>query len=199
MTTSRTDRISLWRTPTRITDELIVTGDLKADTAEHQLNEWVAAGVDTIIDVRGEWNDRVLVAQWAPQLEYVHLPTHDNGGRQPDAWFADGVSAVRDALARRPSATILIHCHMGVNRAPSLAFAVMLDLGWAPIEALDRLRAARPIVGIAYADQAINWFHRSRGSSDALRRADRDAVRQWMHDNTADTSWIISRIRRSDI
>jgi len=76
---------------------------------------------------------------------------------------------------------------------------VMLDLGWAPIEALDRLRAARPIVGIAYADQAIDWFHRSRGSSDALRHADRDAVRQWMHNNTADTSWIISRIRRSDI
>lgn len=196
MTTSQTDRTSLWRTPTRITDELIVTGDLKGDRAAEQLAEWTAAGVGTIIDVRGEWNDIELVGELAPHLNYVYLPTHDNGGRQSDAWFANGVQAVRDALRSQPGSTVLIHCHMGVNRAPSLAFAVMLDQGWAPIEALVRLRAARPIVGIAYAQQAIDWFHRSRGSSETVRNYDVDAVRQWMRNNTSDTSWIISRIRR---
>ena len=61
----------------------------------------------------------------------------------PDAWFDRGVAFALDALAR-PGTKVLSHCHMGINRGPSLAYAVLLALGTDPVEALDALRRARP-------------------------------------------------------
>lgn len=43
----------------------------------------------------------------------------------PDEWFWDGVDFAFEALAD-PDAQILAHCHMGINRGPSMAFAERL-------------------------------------------------------------------------
>jgi predicted protein tyrosine phosphatase len=94
-----------------------------------------------------------------------------------------------------PNRRIVVHCHMGVNRGPSMGFAILLALGWDPIEALDAIRAARPIARVLYADDAISWWLRRNGASAADVSAGISAVQRWHYDNPLDTSWVISRIR----
>jgi len=186
-----------WRTLCFVTDQLIVTGDLHArrDLAEKQLDDWAAAGVTHIVDVRGEWNDAALVKECHPQITYLHRPTHDNGGRQDDEWFTSGTSAIVDAMRADSKNTVVVHCHMGVNRAPSLAFAALLEMGWPVEEALNSIRRARPIAGILYADQAIDWFARRHCICNSERIKLRRSVSEWLAANPIDSRWVMSRIR----
>jgi dual specificity phosphatase 3 len=193
------DPASWWRRLGWVTDRIAVSGDLPhdRDQARRQLDEWRAAGVTHIVDVRGEWNDASFVAAEAPELTYHWLGTHDHGGGQPDDWFAAGVEAVRAALAD-PEAKVVIHCHMGVNRAPSLAVAVLVALGWQPIDALLAVRAARPIAAALYSEDATEWALRAAGVSETEVMAQRRAVREWLRANPVDVTWIISRIRLAE-
>ena len=117
---------------------LVISGDLPGwgtQFGEH-LQRWVTAGVTHIIDVRDEWNDANAVRELAPAIVYHWLGTDDDGYGQPDAWFDAGVDAALDCMAD-PTAVAMIHCHMGVNRGPSMAFAVLLAMGWHPVAAIE--------------------------------------------------------------
>ena len=89
----------------------------------------------------------------------------------------------------------MVHCHMGVNRGPSMAFAYLLDQGWDPIKALVAIRSARPIAGIIYAPDAI----RALAPVLTARGLDIDAVTrqvdEWFDRNDIDVATIIRRIR----
>ena len=201
MTASTPSNPSTWRrTLCWVTDQLIVTGDLDArrEIAVRQLDEWAAVGVTHIVDVRQEWNDISLVAEHQPHMTYLHRPTHDNGGTQDDEWFASGVAAIVDAITSHSDNTVVVHCHMGVNRAPSLAFAALLAMGWPATEALSQIRRARPIAAVLYAEQAAEWFAQYHGMSTSDRLELRADVRQWLADNPVDVRWVVSRIRQAE-
>lgn len=189
-----------WRRLCWITDRIAVCGDLPESdiAAQAQLEQWIAEGVTVIIDVRGEHSDERRVAEWAPQMGYIHLGTHDNGGDQDDRWFILGVEAVLAALALDPTARVVIHCHMGVNRAPSLAFAVLLALGLEPVEAMMTMRTARPIAVAAYAAQALDTHLWARGVSGPDRTPIVEEFGEWLRENRVDMGWVISRIRRAE-
>ena len=142
-----------WRRLCWITDRIAVCGDLPESdiAAQAQLEQWIAEGVTVIIDVRSEHSDERRVAEWAPHITYIHLGTHDNGGDQDDRWFILGVEAVLAALAVDPEAKVVIHCHMGVNRAPSLAFAALLATGH-----FLTLTFAFPFAGLGRAELALH-------------------------------------------
>jgi hypothetical protein len=72
-----------------------------------------------------------------------------------------------------------MHCHMGINRGPSLAFAALLDEGWDPVEALDTITRTRPIAFLAYADDALRWHHARTDASQATRRFQQQALAAW--------------------
>lgn len=186
------------RHPCVVTPGLILTGDLPENLqrAEEQLATWVALGVTHIIDVREEACDQSLVAVHQPQVQYHWLGAHDNGGRQDDTWFDAGVKAALAAHAE-PDATVLVHCHMGINRGPSMGFAILCALGWDPIVALDAIRAARPIAAVLYAEDAIDWWLRSQNATPQQLVAGRQAIRQWLDDDDLDVGWVISRVRRN--
>src|SRR5450756_613048 len=114
-----------------VTPRLLVGGDLSSDRdrAADQLRELVAAGVTHIIDVRIEATDERFVAEAAPSLSYCHHGVDDRGQRVPGGWFEMGTRFILRALAD-PQAIVLAHCHMGINRGPSLGFAALLALGW---------------------------------------------------------------------
>ena len=190
-----------WRELCWVTDQICVTGDLSGDRLEalNQLDRWVNAGVTHIADVRAEWSDEDFVMRHAPEVEYLYFPTHDNGGAQSDRWFNNAVDAIVDALHANPRHKVLLHCHMGVNRAPSLAFAVLLQLGWDAVEALEQIRAVRPIAGILYAVQAVDWHSRCSMLSDEQRQDRLAQVGDWLMQNRVDVSWVISRIRRAEV
>ena len=180
-----------------ITPWLALSGDLDTivtSNAERQLTEWIDNGVTHIVDLRGEWNDDEFVAERAPDLSYHWLGTHDEGGHQTDEWFDAGLEVHRSVISSGGRA--MVHCHMGINRGPSMGFRWLLESGVDPVEALDLIREARPIAGIIYAESALDHFHRSNGIDAAIARAQRDAVNDWFDRDAIDLHWVISRVRR---
>lgn len=181
-----------------VTDWLATGGDLHWDeaVARADLDGLLEHGVTHILDLRQEWSDEAFVALHAPHVRYVHLGVDDAGQRMPDEWFEAGIALagrVRDA-----GGLVLAHCHMGINRGPSMAFALLLADGWAPAEALERIRSVRPIAGIGYATDALDHHHRHTGASVERRAADRRAVAEWFQANHLDVATIIRGIRRAE-
>ena len=193
------DPAAWWRRPCEVDDRLYVCGDLPSDSEGFRrvLGEWLEAGITHIVDVRSEWSDADRVADAAPDLTYTWLGTHDDGGIQEAAWFDAGVDAITMGLGD-PTARVLVHCHMGVNRAPSLAFAAMIELGRGVEEALDAIRSARPIAAIAYAADAARWFGERRSMDGESVQTACDRTRAWLAANPVATGWIISRIREAE-
>jgi dual specificity phosphatase 3 len=188
-----------WRTPCLVAPNVIVSGDLDGASLEKfstQLNELLEMGVTDIIDVRAEASDENLVLSLRPDVKYHHIATDDDGYQQPDAWFERGVAAALNSISTEEG-KIFVHCHMGVNRAPSLAFAILLSLGYQPVEALKSIREARPIAAMIYALDALDWWQRSNSVDLETSAYQRDAVYSWMLENPIDTRWIISKIATS--
>jgi hypothetical protein len=176
----------------------VATGaDLPSDDTEARavLARWVAAGITHVIDNRIEATDEDFVAVHAPAVAYLHNPADDAGQRMPDAWFDRGVAFALDALAR-PGTTVLSHCHMGINRGPSLAYAILLALGSDPVDALDALRSARPVANAWYAEDALDWWHRRTGTPETVRHSDRRRVAAWRAAHRLDVVRIIAERRR---
>jgi hypothetical protein len=163
-----------------VTDGIIISGDLAEDPdhAVQQLGRWQEAGITHVLDTRSEWTDRELVAEHAPAFIYGWFGTDDDGSPQPDWWFDGGLAFAADAL-REPDAVLLVHCHMGINRGPSMAFRILLEFGWEPIEALEAIRNARPIADIGYAADALNHYHRGHAVAAAQRALDRVRLIAW--------------------
>lgn len=178
-----------------VADGLATGGDLHAEVevAIGEIAALVEMGVTHVLDVREEWSDQELVAHHAPQITYVHLGVDDAGQRLPDAWFDAGLAVAADAEAA--GGLLLAHCHMGVNRGPSMAFAVLLERGIEPVTALDAIRTARPVAAVGYAADALDHHHRRHGV-DADRRAhERNQVDEWFARNRLDVRAIVRGIR----
>jgi protein-tyrosine phosphatase len=178
-----------------LTPYLAIGGDL--DTAEHdlalgQLEELGYAGITHVIDVRIECSDEEWVRERNADVEYLHLGIDDAGQRVPGVWFDEGVAFAREAI--ESDGVVLAHCHMGINRGPSMGFAILLGVGWDAREALDAIHAARPIAFVAYAEDALRWHHTQ--DSPALA-ADLQRVHEWRRDNELDLDQVlrVTRVR----
>ena len=176
---------------------LIVTGDLYPDRARalQQLDWWLRSDAVGIIDCRGEWTDEDFVAVSAPEIDYRYVGTDDDGRGQDDDWFEAGVSHFED-LSRR-GGRVVVHCHMGINRGPSMAFAILLSQGWGITEALDAIASARPIVGLIYAEDAVRWWGRRNGWTQEQLADGTAEVMRWQRDNGIDVSQVIRVIRQA--
>ena len=179
-----------------LTDNLWVGGDLEVrdpELALAQLDELAEAGISDIVDLRLEWNDQDWVTKAMPHLKYRWLGVDDAGQRMPDDWFDTGTSYALAAINR--GGRVLVHCHMGINRGPSMGYAVLLALGWDPIEALDRMRSQRPIAYVGYAEDALDWWLRKDGAPPAERNEWRLRLGEWRSNNHLDVAAVIRRIR----
>ena len=150
-----------------------------------------------MVDNRFEWSDEDLVAEHCPEIQYLHLGVDDAGQQMPDEWFDLGTEWVRGAL-RDPEAKVLVHCHMGINRGPSLAYACLLMLGHDPVEAIARIRRARPSAAVGYAEDALDWHHRTHGVDSGRRLDDRRRLDRWRRHNWIDVVRIIRDIRATE-
>lgn len=188
-----------WRTPCQVTDRVFISGDLDTSNVERgqaQLEEWVNLGVTDIIDVRDEWSDEGFVAELAPGVRYHYFGTDDADNGQPDEWFQNGVNAALEALCV-PGRKLMVHCHMGVNRGPSMAFAILLESGYGPVEALELIRESRPIAGLIYAPDALSWHHRQSRVASVVATRELRLLHNWMSENPVDVGWIVSRIHQA--
>ena len=178
-----------------VTEDLLIGGDLDYRSrrlAKKQLRELHEAGVTHVIDVRVEWSDEDWVAEVLPGLKYFHHGVDDAGQQVPGEWFQQGVDFALEGF--RSGGMVLSHCHMGINRGPSLGFAILLARGWDPIDALDAIRRVRPIAFVAYAEDALRWHHDD--DPEALAR-DLDRLARWRRDNELDLESVI-RLKRQE-
>lgn len=182
-----------------ITPHLATGGDLPSDDemALAALEEWQRLGITHVIDNRLEWSDQDFVADVAPDIRYLHNGVDDAGQQMPDRWFDLGTEFAAQALAV-PEHKVLVHCHMGINRGPSLAYAILLSAGWDAIDAIDAVRTARPIAGLGYAEDALDWHHRRSQTPPTRRRRDRVRLEEWRQANWIDVVRIIRRIRAAE-
>ena len=84
---------------------------------------------------------------------------------------------------------------MGINRGPSMAYAILLALGTDPVEALDTLRGPGPSP-TWYAEDALDWWHRRTGA-DTVRHSDRRRLAAWRAAHPLDVVRIIADRRRA--
>lgn len=186
-----------WRTLCWVTERIALCGDLPVnkEAALAQLAYWEAEGITHEIDLRVEANDDEFVTANSG-ITYIHHGVDDNGGRRDDAWFDAVVGEILAILAVDPDARIVVHCHLGVNRAPSIVFATLLALGWEPLAALRRIRDVRPIAGIIYAVDAVVWHGVSSGLDHEEIAANASRVNGWFQRNALDLSWVIRTLHR---
>ena len=185
------EAIDWWRRICWVTPQLALSGDLGDDIAsmKHHLDEWVDAGITHIVDVRVEADDSTFVARLAPDVTLLLARRRRRRRAAADEWFDAGAAAVMAAVAD-PAARVMVHCHMGVNRGPSLLFAAMLALGHDPVDAITDIRRRRPIAAVLYADDAVRWWARRTGAGSSHRLD----IRRWQKANPLDTAWIVSRL-----
>jgi hypothetical protein len=181
-----------------VTPQLAIGGDLSSDDhdlAALQVTEICHLGVTHVVDVRIEWSDAQTFADRAPHVQYLHHGMDDAGQSVPPEWFEHAVSWIESAWADDPDAVVLTHCHMGINRGPSLAFAVLLALGWNPVEAISAIRAARRQANVWYATDALSWHHRRTGVDFTTAAEQHAALAAWRDANPLDVVRIIREVR----
>ncbi len=178
-----------------VTDQLVIGGDLDQDNdlAVSQAVELVdVAGITHVLDIRLEMDDAKL---WAclPDVAYRWDGMDDAGQTVSDDWW-DGTTAwAADAITSGGRA--LVHCHLGINRSPSAAFAILLTMGWTPIEALTAIRRARPIANAWYAEQALAWHLKRTHTSATLAAREHRRVAAWRREHPLDVVRVIRDIR----
>lgn len=177
-----------------VTASLAVGGDLshRPPVALMQASELRAAGVTHVLDVRQECDDE---REWArmPEVTYRWDGIDDAGQRVPGPWFESITEWATRAIVE--GGVVLTHCHMGINRGPSAGYAVLLRLGWDPVEALAAIRTARPIAAVAYAEDALEWHLERTGASADERSEVRARVACWRRENPLDVVRIIRSLR----
>lgn len=173
--------------PSHLDDEAML-----ADLADIQ-----KAGITHILDNRIECSDEPFVQAHAPKMTYRWNGQDDAGQAMPDDWFDDGVDFALGALAD-PDAQVLVHCHMGINRGPSMAFAILLANGMDPVPALTAIRQGRPIAAIAYSDDALDWWHRESKAPVSVVKRQRTEVAAWHQGNPLDVVRIIRTMRNHE-
>lgn len=171
-----------------ITPRLAVGGDLSARSMNElslHVRDYSELGITHVVDCRLEWDDSELFESSLPWISYLHHGMDDAGQDVPSSWFDTAISWIEEA---GEDAVVLTHCHMGINRGPSLGFAVLLHWGWDPIEAIDAIRAARPVANVWYAPDALLWHHERLGTdaTDDLRR-----LKAWREEHPLDVVRII--------
>jgi dual specificity phosphatase 3 len=115
-----------------------------------------AAGITDVIDCRNDFNDTGLLASH-PAIKVLWNGTTDDGKPKPPQWFGKGIAFALEALSQ-PHRKVYAHCAAGINRGPSMAYAILRAQGLDAACAEKLVRAARPQVGLRYkadADRAI--------------------------------------------
>lgn len=143
-----------------VTDHIAVGGDLAYHLSDalDQMQDIMEQDIELVIDLRQEATDEHM---WRDSnVTYVHLPTDDRFGHHIPAEIFD--NAVHEAArVVDGGGKVLLHCHMGINRGPSAAYAVLLHYGYDVVDAFDLIRSKRPEAAIAYAMDAL-FAHQGR-------------------------------------
>jgi ADP-ribosyl-[dinitrogen reductase] hydrolase len=121
------------------------SGQLAKDL--QRLRDWGAMDLVTLIEdhelaLLGVTSMAIQVE--ATGMRWWHLPIRDMG--TPDAGFETRWQAAGDELGKvlESGCSIAVHCRGGMGRTGTVAARLLVELGMAPAQAIEHVRAARP-------------------------------------------------------
>jgi protein-tyrosine phosphatase len=128
------------------------------------LKELVSFGITHIIDCMAEHDDGSMIKAYNKSnpskcLSYLWNGTEDDGCGKPKEWYDKGIKFALDAIRTHSldinhPAKIYIHCAAGINRGPSMCYAVMRALNVSAEDAYLCIRHQRPIAAVSYRHDA---------------------------------------------
>ncbi|HEX8838871.1 MAG TPA: dual specificity protein phosphatase family protein [Sphingomicrobium sp.] len=122
-----------------LTDQLALGGSFPMERAAHLAEQH---GISAVVDLRQEaCDDKEQLS--AAGIDLLHLPTPDLEPATKEH-LDRGVDYVRERLRRGEK--VLIHCQHGIGRSALLALCVLVDNGWAPLDALSHAKNRRWVV-----------------------------------------------------
>jgi protein-tyrosine phosphatase len=125
--------------------ERVWTGGLIYDIG--QMATLRELGITHVIDAsNGSDNGKMMRAFG---VAYLKNRTEDDGAEKPLSWFKPALDFAMSALAKRGT-KVLAHCEVGVNRGPSLAYAILRAQGLSAEDALVLIKSRRKIACVAY-------------------------------------------------
>ena len=111
----------------------------------------VAAGITHIINCQKEHCDLPFLK--GHPVKYLRCSTADDGNRKGDDWFGPGIKFALEALAV-PHTKVYVHCMAGINRGPSMAYAILRAQGIDKRLARNLIVDARPEAELLYRHDA---------------------------------------------
>lgn len=111
----------------------------------------IRLGITHVINCQAEHCDLPFLV--GTNLKYLHCPTHDDGTKKGVEWFGPGIEFGLIALAA-PLTKLYVHCMAGINRGPSMAYAIIRAQGLSSRLARKLIKEARPEVGLFYRNDA---------------------------------------------
>jgi predicted protein tyrosine phosphatase len=99
-------------------------------------------GIGRVVDVRVEDRDDEARLR-IHGIRLLHLPTRDTRAISQRR-LQRGVAFATEGLDRGEG--VLIHCQYGIGRSALLALCVLVERGEPPLAAMERAKAARPVV-----------------------------------------------------
>jgi protein-tyrosine phosphatase len=121
-----------------IDERLAVGGSFPMEAAEQLARQ---ERIGAVVDLRNErCDDEALLRIHG--LELLHLPTQDCCAIAP-RMIDDGVAWVRSRLDA--GTRVLVHCEHGIGRSALLALCTLVAGGAEPLDAMNRLKAGRPV------------------------------------------------------
>jgi len=103
-----------------------------------QVRRLIASGITSVVDLRSEGDPGG--SWWAETIVYARFPLRDHAAPSSDELEEAG-RMVADLM--RQGDTVLVHCHAGLERSPTVACAALVLLGWPLRDAYRRVTASR--------------------------------------------------------
>jgi rhodanese-related sulfurtransferase len=122
-----------------LTRDLAVGGCFPAERAGELSQQH---GIGAVVDLRGEDRDDEDALR-SRGINFLHLPTPDLEAATTEM-LDRGVSFARDQIDE--GRKVLVHCQHGIGRSALLAMCVLVDQGWAPLDALSHAKDVRGVV-----------------------------------------------------
>lgn len=125
---------------TWIMDRIAVGGGI--ENAEN-MEEVARAGVTHIINMQIEFDDTELAKAYG--IKVLSNGVYNDFELKPPELLRRGVDFGTSAL-RKPNTKLLIHCTLGMHRAPTMALALLCAMGWPLNVARQLIERCRPVV-----------------------------------------------------
>jgi protein-tyrosine phosphatase len=122
-----------------VTERIAVGGAMSCKADVDQL---VPAGITHVIDMCADFDDRMLNDG---RISILWLPQVDDGEMRPSGDYRKGIQFAFATLAL-PNTKVFPHCTAGLNRGPTMCYALLRAFGVPQPEAIARIRSARPDV-----------------------------------------------------